>query len=131
MKTYFTIEELCNTDTGFANVPNAEQKANLQHLIDNLLNPVRTKLGMAIRVNSGFRSKEVNVAVKGQPNSQHLKGEAADITCKDNARLYRLIKEHLLFDQLIWEKGNDAAPLWIHVSIKRNGQNRKQTLRLR
>jgi hypothetical protein len=131
MKTYFTIEELCNTDTGFANVPNAEQLKNLQYLIDTLLNPVSVQLGMAICVNSGFRSQQVNVAVKGQPNSQHLKGEAADITCADNAQLYRLIKEHLLFDQLIWEKGNDTAPLWIHVSIKRNGQNRKQTLRIR
>ena len=133
---YFTLQELTKTSVqGINNTPGIEQEQNLRNLVENLLDPIREKWKAPILVNSGFRSSAVNKAVGGAANSQHLTGEAADITLPykpDNGLLFGVIKDSgLTYDQLIWEKGNDRYPQWIHVSLKRNGNNRKQVLRIR
>ena len=97
--------------------PSAEQ--NLQALVDHVLDPARERLGMPITVNSGYRCPAHNKAVGGVKNSQHLKGEAADITCADNKRLAEIIEQLGNFDQLI------VYPTFLHVSYKRQGVNRK------
>lgn len=125
---YFTIKELCKTSTGLPNVPNREQEANLIFLIENVLDPVRQELGQPIIVTSGFRSEAVNKAVGGVKNSQHCKGQCADIVCFDNLKLIRLLQEMDNYDQLIFEKGKDK-PQWIHVSFVSKSANRKQKLR--
>ena len=126
---YFTLEELCRSETAdrhkIENRPNADAQAALADLINNVLDPAREALGMPIAVNSGFRSAPLNRWVGGAKNSQHLRGEAADITCSDNARLFAFIRDHLEFDQLIDE--HDLS--WVHVSYKRKG-NRKQVLKI-
>ena len=126
---YFTINELTKTNTGISNIPNAEQVANLIYLVENLLDKAREQLGMPITVTSGYRSYAVNKAVGGVATSQHTKGEAVDLVCKDNAKLFNILKT-MNFDQLIWEKGNSIQPAWVHVSLKRIGINRKQVIRL-
>lgn len=126
---YFTINELTKTSTGISNIPNAEHIANLIYLVENLLDKAREQLGMPITVTSGYRSEAVNKAVGGVSTSQHTKGEAVDLVCKDNARLFNILKT-MNFDQLIWEKGNSIQPAWVHVSLKRNGINRKQIIKL-
>ena len=126
---YFTINELTKTSTGISNIPNAEHVANLIYLVENLLDKAREQLGMPITVTSGYRSEKVNKAVGGVATSQHTKGEAVDLVCRDNARLFNILKT-MNFDQLIWEKGNSVQPAWVHVSSKRNGINRKQVIRL-
>jgi uncharacterized protein YcbK (DUF882 family) len=123
---YFTMSELVKTSTGLPNIPNETQKANLTRLVEKILDPARTLLGSAITVTSGFRTLAVNARVGGATNSQHLTGEACDVTCSDNLKLFNIIKT-LPFDQLIWEKGT-SAPQWIHVSY-REGANRNQVLR--
>jgi hypothetical protein len=87
-------------------------------------------IGEPIAVNSGYRTLAVNKTVGGalKPISQHTKGEAADIKCLDNAMLFQAIRDHFQFDQLIWEKGNDRQPDWVHVSLKSKG-NRNQILK--
>jgi hypothetical protein len=70
----------------------------------------------------------------GSTTSQHVKGEAADIYVtrpKEMAELFALIYYTLPYDQLIWERGTDEAPAWIHVSYRRGGDmaNRYQCLR--
>jgi hypothetical protein len=73
----------------------------------------------------------LNKAVGGAVESQHTAGEAADIYVgrpKEMAELFSLIYYTLPYDQLIWERGNDEAPAWIHVSYRR-GANRYQCLR--
>ena len=97
--------------------PSAEQ--NLQALVDHVLDPARERLGMPITVNSGYRCPAHNKAVGGVKNSQHLKGEAADITCADNKRLAEIIEQLGNFDQLI------VYPTFLHVSYKRQGVNRE------
>ena len=126
---YFTINELIKTSTGISNIPNAEQVANLIYLVENLLDKAREELAMPITVTSGYRSEAVNRRVGGVANSQHTKGEAVDLVCGDNAKLFNILKK-MNFDQLIWEKGNNIQPAWVHVSLKRIGINRKQVIRL-
>ncbi len=135
---YFTIEELCASETarrrGIDNTPPPEICERLRRLIERLLDPIRTAWGSPITVNSGYRCPKLNTAVGGAPTSQHMKGEAADITAgspADNKRLFDKILEmqatgKLAFDQLIDESGYR----WIHISY-RAGKNRNQTLHLK
>ena len=43
-----------------------------------------------------------------------------------NAEMYYFIKDHLDFDQLIWEFGDEENPNWIHVSYVTHRPNRKK-----
>ena len=140
--TYFTIEELCASDTarrrGIDNRPSATVCVRLTQLIEQLLDPIRAVWGSPIAVNSGYRSPALNKAVGGVSTSQHLRGEAADITAgtpADNKRLFDRIlalrdEGRIAFDQLIWEKGSATGPDWIHISY-RAGANRNQILHLK
>lgn len=133
---FFTIKELTKTNTGISNVPTQEVTQNLIALIENVLDPIRERTGEPIYVSSGYRCEAVNKKVGGVKNSQHLTGEAADITLKNkknNARLFAIIKDMgkfnlIEYDQLIWEKGNKNYPDWVHISYKQNGGNRKQVV---
>ena len=128
----FTLEEFTDSATarklGLKNDPNPEQAANIARLVKDILQPARDMLGMPITVSSGFRSAEVNKAVGGSATSQHRKGEAADPQCADNKRLFDIINDNFVFDQLIWEYGDDNQPDWVHVSLKEYG-NRNEVLR--
>lgn len=124
---YFTLEELTVTYEELDNTPGIIETKNLRLLVKNLLDPLRKMIGEPIIVNSGYRSLAVNKAVGGatKPVSQHTKGEAADIECYNNAKMFYLIRDHFLFDQLIWENGNKRQPDWVHVSYKTK-RNRNQ-----
>lgn len=98
-------------------------RANIVALVDNVLDPAREQFGGPLAINSGYRCQKYNQEVGGVANSQHMKGEAADVRCSDNRRLARGIVEQGLFDQLI------LYPTFVHVSYKRNGPNRRQILR--
>lgn len=132
---YFTIEELsASTEArkmGIDNTPTAEAVDNLTALVEAVLDPLRNRYGHPIHVSSGYRCPRLNKAVGGSATSQHMTGEAADIYVgnpKDKAMLFSLIYYLLPFDQLIWERGNDEAPAWVHVSY-REGNNRRECLR--
>lgn len=136
--TYFTIEELSASDTarrrGIDNTPDAAKRQKLQTLIEQLLDPIRAAWGAPITVNSGYRCPKLNAAVGGVSTSQHLRGEAADIsvgTPADNKRLFDRIVElqkagKITFDQLI----DESDYKWIHISY-RTGANRNQILHLK
>lgn len=135
---YFTIEELCRSETadakGIDNRPSAVARENLEALVFNVLDPLREKFGKPIIVNSGYRSTLLNNILGGARSSQHTRGEAADITAEDaneNFELFEMIRTTLPFDQLIWEKGTRTYPAWIHVSFKMEGRNRKQILKIK
>lgn len=124
---YFTLEELTKTNTGLENVPNMAQEKSLNLLVDNVLDPLRFLFGNPITVNSGFRSPEVNRAVGGVSTSAHLRGQAADITCSDNLKLFKMLQKDFNYTQLIWERGEDT-PEWIHISYD-PGDLKCETLR--
>lgn len=103
--------------------------ANIKALFKYVLDPARKQYGASIQITSGYRNARVNAIVGGASSSQHTKGEAADLTTgtkSGNKTLYNIIRQDGNFDQLINE--NDFS--WVHVSWKRNGNNRKQELTL-
>ena len=103
----------------------ASARENIEALVQAVLDPARERLGKPIYVNSGYRCPKHNVAVGGVPNSQHMRGEAADIRLAeiaDNAEIVSAIKENGRWDQMI------VYPTFVHVSWKRTGQNRKQII---
>ena len=127
MKYFRTKEFECKC--GQCSMP-SEVQANIEALVTNVLDPVREAYGKPIYVNSGYRCEKHNKAVGGVPRSQHLVGQAADISLRLTAyglqdelmKLARIIKEQGRFDQLI------IYPTFIHVSYRRLGWNRKQVL---
>lgn len=132
MGRYFCLAELCASDTarasGIDNTPPPGVKVKLETLIVRLLDPVREAWGKPLRVTSGFRSPVLNKAVGGVPDSQHVQGEAADITAgspERNRKLFELVRKRFEFDQLIDENGYE----WLHLSY-RAGHNRNETLHL-
>lgn len=127
---YFTLEELTVTNSKFLNVPGISERAALAELVKNVLDPAREELGFSIKVNSGYRSPAVNKAVGGAATSQHVNGQAADLDCADNAKLFNIIRDNFVFDQLIWEAGDDNQPAWVHVSYRTQG-NRCEVLKMK
>lgn len=128
---HFTIDELTHSDTAVAldidNTPTRAVAERLTELVEFVLDPLREAYGKPIYVNSGYRSHRLNIEVGGVRNSQHLSGEAADITsgtAEGNKWLFNYIRAYLPFDQLIDEQGYS----WIHVSFAGYGSNRQQIL---
>lgn len=120
----FTMEEMVHTDTGLPNEPGQREKQALTDLVNNVLQPARNILNMQIKINSGYRSPAVNTKVKGSKTSRHMKGEAADLDCADNAKLFNIIRDIIKnYDQLI----NENNFSWIHVSYCK-GNNRREVL---
>ncbi len=129
---YFTIEEMIKSSTATAkridNTPNQTVIDSLTKLIEAVLDPLREWYGKPIKVNSGYRCEALNKAIGGAKSSQHMLGEAADITVgskEENEKLFDYIKDNLEFDQLI----NESDFSWVHVSY-REGRLRKQVLEL-
>lgn len=137
---HFTIEELCASDTakrlGINNQPNMQQMINLVYLCAYVLEPLRVAMGHPIKIGSGFRCDKLNKAVGGVSNSQHLKGQAADLCIdgdlKKGKKWFNYIRDHLPFDQLIWEKNPKTGNYWVHVSFvfPDFGKNRRQVFDL-
>lgn len=130
----FFLHEFTRSETadeyGIENTPNTEELLNIQSLVCVVLQPVRDRIKMAMDVSSGFRCEVLNNLVGGAEESQHRKGEAADITarlmtCKVLAET--IIRMKIPFDQMIWEKRHDGVE-WIHISFKRVGENRQEVL---
>ena len=87
-------------------------------------------------MSSGYRGKELNKAIGGSKYSQHMVGEALDLDADvfgriTNADIFNFVKDNLVWDQTIWEFGEDEEPNWVHISYKSVGQNRKQIKRAR
>ena len=105
---HFTIEELCASATakakGINNTPNMQQMVNLVYLAAYVLEPLRVAMNEPIKIGSGFRCQALNKAVGGVTNSQHMKGQAADLCIdgdlKKGKKWFNYIKDHLPFDQI-------------------------------
>ena len=132
----FTLEEMVRSTTaeakGIKNIPSQDEIENLKELAVNVLQPIRDKYGKPIYINSGYRCPQLNRAVGGVNNSQHLcqRGAAADIRSEDNKELWDLIvgmvdNKEIEVDQLI----DESNLSWIHISYNK-GKNRKQILML-
>ena len=121
------------TRRGIDNVPEVEELNNMRLLAEEVFEPLRIYVGGPIKINSFFRSVELNRAIGGSSKSQHCKGQAMDIDDTfgkmTNADMYHWIKDNLEFDQMIWEFGDDKNPDWVHVSYVSESENRNRCLR--
>lgn len=128
MTLNFKMSELIYSDTAIShninNMPDINSLDCMLDLIYNVLQPLRNKLGKPVIITSGYRNFELNRLVNGAKDSQHTKGQAADIVVKGMsiAKLFEFIKNSgIEYDQLINERN------WVHVSFHK-GKNRKQIL---
>lgn len=131
LSEHFALEEMLRSDTarqkGIDNaLPNDAVLMSLKALCRNVLEPLRKAYGKPITVTSGYRCPVLNKAVGGVANSQHTKGEAADLSVgstAENRKLFDLIRQlKLPYDQLIDEYGMR----WVHVSY--SPRNRRQVI---
>ena len=134
---HFTIEELYASETarklGIDNTPSVQKMIHLVYLAAYVLEPLRVAMNRPIHISSGYRCEKLNKAVGGVYNSQHLKGQAVDIDIEGDMefgkKIFNYIKDHLPFDQLIWEH-NKSGTYWVHVSFvfPDFGRNRKNVI---
>jgi hypothetical protein len=140
LSEHLTLAEVIRSDSakrkGINNQPTEEHLKNLKLLAEKIFEPIRKHFGVPIYISSGYRSKELNSSIAGSSlTSQHCQGEALDIDMDGsansitNADVFNFIKDHLEFDQLIWEFGFNINPDWVHVSYESTGKQRKQVLK--
>ena len=146
LSEHFTLGEMCYSATAEAkkipNIPLKQHITAMQNLCERGLEPLCCHLGLPIKVNSGYRCQLLNQMVGGVSTSQHLKGEAADITIPRSHRpfghptdeqaarlIMRYAEQYADFDQLILEhRGNSW---WVHISCRIDfRKNRKQVLKM-
>lgn len=144
---YFTKEEMircyrerkqdrcseCRLQQAVKRMPDGIDE-NMEALVDNVLDPCRRAYGKSIGVNSGFRCPLHNSRVGGASQSQHIAGEAADITGgspEENLKIARIIARQGRFDKMILyvDREGSLEPRFIHVSHKRLGGNRGRILK--
>jgi len=117
---------------GIDNTPGKYELQNMELLARKVFEPLREHVGKPIKINSFYRSIELNQAIGGSSKSQHCEGRAIDIDDTyghmSNADMYTFIKENLDFDQMIWEFGTEENPNWVHVSYIDPETNRNRCL---
>ena len=128
---HISINEAIESPTalrmGIKNVPNELELEAMKYVAENLFEPIRKWYKKPIKINSFFRCAALNKAVKGSASSQHVKGEAIDISAGnkiENKKIFDyIVSSGLDFDQCI----NEYDFTWVHISLKKSG-NRKQVL---
>jgi len=125
----FSLHEMIKSETAsrrdMDNYPHSDEVIqNLTILCEQVLQPLRDAYGVGIKVNSGYRSPDVNAAVGGSRTSDHCKGMAADIEIAGvpNRDLALYIRDNFEFTQLILEGYIEGIPDsgWVHVSYDSN-----------
>lgn len=135
----FSYDELIASATAkrlnIDNTPIPEYKDNLRRLAEDVLQPIRDAWRAPVVVNSGYRSIELNKAIGGVSNSQHLTGEAADIKIggKDrNKKLFNLIYKLISQGKIkVGQLIDEYNYQWIHVSLPRKDKENNQILHIR
>ena len=123
LSEHFSLSEFTKSITaerlGISNQPSYEQVLAMRHLCREVLEPLRQHYGAPIRITSGFRCEALNKAVGGVGNSQHMDGEAADLSVpsEEVARdWFQWLAHHTDFDQLLFEHSQRLHNRWLHVS---------------
>jgi len=142
---HFKLSEFSYSETairnGIDNTVPEQYIPSLINLCEQVLEPLREHIGEPIIISSGYRCPELNKLVGGAKNSQHMTGEAADISLIANpsSRIanpsslidcYTWLLNNTRFDQLIMESKGNAR--WIHISLCReDSKNRQHAFRLK
>ena len=140
LSQHFTLGELCKTSvkTADGNIPSHVHIENLKRLcgwLEMLRDEWNRRYGEGndpIIINSGYRSPQVNKAVGGAANSNHLTGCAVDIRVAGMEQLlrYAVILLDIAdegreeFDELLMER-NAKGNYWLHFAVRPEGNRRK------
>ena len=133
LSEHFSLGEFTksNSHPEVYNIPSHEAITNLTNLC-KWLEVLRERAGTPIRINSGYRSPQLNRKIGGAANSNHLTGCAADIRVENMEQLIRYAailldyadKTNQEFDELLIEKNRYGA-IWLHFAVRPNGNRRK------
>ena len=123
---HFYLDEFLKSETakklGIDNsIKDSQHLENLSNLVYFILEPARKELQRPIKISSGYRVPELNKAVGGVANSQHMIGSAADLQInneQDGNILFDILSKNDHVDSLLYEKSKTKK--WIHVSWSRN-----------
>jgi hypothetical protein len=122
----FSREEFIKSSDS-ATIPK-EAEDSLKAIVTNVLQPARLQLGLPIKINSAYRSPSYNASIGGVPNSQHIWGQAVDVspvpaTAENYKKLWDIITSGP-FDQIIWERAEPwNKPSHLHLSYVVPGLN--------
>ena len=149
LSEHFTLGEMTVTTykTDDGNIPSRVAIENLTNLCEKWLEELRFSYNFlyclapgedyetsedvqGIRINSGYRSPEVNQKCGGATHSNHLTGCAVDIHCAgmEQAIRYACILLDIAdgkkqdFDELILEKR--GTTIWVHFAVRPRGNRR-------
>ena len=120
-----SLKEVVKSNTatrlGIDNEPTSEHLENLIIIAEKVFQPIREHFKTPIGISSGYRSKELNTAVRGSSTSDHCKGMALDLDADifegvTNKEIFEFIRDNLEFTQLI----NEFNYSWVHVSYDEN-----------
>ena len=124
--------EATNSNTAnrmsITNEPTPEILKAMRNVASKCFEPVRVWYNKPIRINSFYRCTLLNNALGGSKTSQHVKGEAIDMSAgskEENKELYNWLKDNVEYDQLI----NEYDYSWVHISLKES-DNRNQTFKI-
>lgn len=119
----FKLSAFLKSDTaerlGLVNTPTLEALANLRVTAARMEKALELLGGNPIKIHSAYRSAELNAAVRGVANSDHMSGYSVDFTCAGFGKPYDIVAklsgdEAFMadVDQIIHEKGS-----WVHISF--------------
>ena len=133
LSEHFTLGEFTksNSHPEVYNIPSHEAIANLKRLC-TWLEVLRLRAGNPIRINSGYRSPQLNKKIGGAAKSNHLTGCAADIRVDNMEQLLRYAvilldyadESKQEFDELLIEKNRYGA-IWLHFAVRPKDNRRK------
>jgi len=136
LSPHFTLGEFTRSGSHpeVYNIPSHEAIANMMRLC-TWLEELRARYNAPIRINSGYRSPQLNRAIGGAPNSNHLTGCAVDIRVENMEQLLRYAvilldyvdESHQVFDELLIERNHYGA-IWLHFAVRPAGNRRKVRL---
>lgn len=137
LSEHFSLREMTRSGEAIEryidNTPTQEAISNMIVLCRNVLEPIRRRFGVT-RITSGYRCRQLNQAIGGAKNSQHMKGEAADIHVSNKEvgrKMFEYIRDNIEYDQLLFERYMDNDCCWLHVSYTTRRPNRMMARELR
>lgn len=114
------------------NTPDDKIKERLDLFLYHAIRPLEELFsGKVLNYHSCYRSPELNKALKGVPDSQHMEGNALDFTIDGELTkdTWLIIKNSSLrYDQLIIEHNITSGAKWVHFSYNTDLPQNKQRM---